>query len=409
MSEGLKRTVLAVLLCITTQVSYTQGFSQNGWTMETPDRVTGREGKITLLICKFTHPHPGYQGNITVTWKEVWTNLVLYSYTNYPTLNSQSVAFENMIHQNINERYQALGNPRENDASIIIKQLSLHDNYQQYLCLVNLSHYPNETSQSSGQIIIVEPAVKNDSVPVTGKKGGSATLPCAFNPPEWLSQSVTVLWMKDDPHEESIVLNQTRSLNAGSHYTNSVTVNEGQQYELIGDLTQGDASIRIRDLRLNDSSDYFCHVHIRIENQENVTQDVLRLQAFAPATILELSSVRENGIGNTIVCQVEGEPLANITWVDPEGTLVPGDSRDTIVSRVPGRHQTLGKFRNPALRGTYSCVAENEHGRDTRQIDYPSTGDNYSNFIVGMLCLIPLIKFLLLLVTGIILFLKIKD
>ncbi|XP_048451238.1 CXADR-like membrane protein isoform X1 [Rhincodon typus] len=406
MSEGFKRTVLAALLCIITEISYTQGFSQNGWMIETPSRLTGREGKTTVLICKFTHPHPGYPGNITVTWKEVRANVMLYSYTNYPSLNSQNVVFENMIHQNTNERYQVLGNPRENDASIIIKQLSLHDNYQQYICLVNLSHYPNETSQSSIQTITVVPAARNDLVPVSGKKGDSATLPCAFNPPEWLSQSVTVLWMKESPDKESTILNQTRFLRAGSHYIDSVTVNEGQRYELIGNLTQGDASIRMRDLWLNDSSDYFCRVHVRIDNQENVTQDVLRLQVDAPATILELSAVRENGTGTVIVCRVVGEPFANITWVDDKGSPV---HRGTTVTREPGRHQTLGKLRNPALRGTYSCVAENKHGRDSRQIDFPSTDSNYSNFIVGMLCLIPLIKFLLLLVTGIILFMKIKD
>ncbi|XP_048451239.1 sialic acid-binding Ig-like lectin 15 isoform X2 [Rhincodon typus] len=299
MSEGFKRTVLAALLCIITEISYTQGFSQNGWMIETPSRLTGREGKTTVLI-----------------------------------------------------------------------------------------------------------SARNDLVPVSGKKGDSATLPCAFNPPEWLSQSVTVLWMKESPDKESTILNQTRFLRAGSHYIDSVTVNEGQRYELIGNLTQGDASIRMRDLWLNDSSDYFCRVHVRIDNQENVTQDVLRLQVDAPATILELSAVRENGTGTVIVCRVVGEPFANITWVDDKGSPV---HRGTTVTREPGRHQTLGKLRNPALRGTYSCVAENKHGRDSRQIDFPSTDSNYSNFIVGMLCLIPLIKFLLLLVTGIILFMKIKD
>ncbi|XP_078416828.1 uncharacterized protein LOC144692173 [Cetorhinus maximus] len=401
--------MLAVLFCVIAQVSCSGGFSKNGWTMETPDKVTGREGKATVLFCKFTHPHPGYEGNITITWSEKWTKVVLFSYTNYPSLNPQSGGFENLIHQNIGERYRVMGNPRENDASILIKQLTLRDNYQQNICLVNLKDYSNETSQSSFQTILVVAADKNNMGPVTGKKGDSATLPCTFSPPGWLASSITVLWMKENPYKESTVFNHTRSLGAGSHDTVSVTVNEGDRYELIGNTTQGDASLRLRDLWLNDSSDYFCHVHIKHRNVEKVTQDVMRLQVVAPATILELSTVGDDTTGMTIVCRVEGEPPANVTWMDPENSTVPGDSGDTTVTRVTGKHQTIGKFLIPKLRGTYSCVAVNEHGRDVSQIHLATADKNYLDFIIGMLCLIPLIKFLLLLITGIILFNKIKD
>ncbi|XP_078070018.1 sialic acid-binding Ig-like lectin 15 [Mustelus asterias] len=375
--------------------------------METPEEVTGREGKATVLFCKFTHPHPGYKGNITVTWLEKWTSMVLFSYTNYPSLNSQSSGFANLIHQNMGKRYRVLGNLRENDASIIIKQLSLQENNRQTVCRVNLKDYSNETFQSSFQTILVV-AGQSDSRAVTGVKGDSVTLSCTFNPPQHSPSSLTVLWMKRNPHKASTVFSCTRSLGAGSGYTDRVTVNEGDRYELIGNTTQGDASLRMRNLQLIDTDDYFCHVHIRNGNRENVTQDVMQLQVVVPATILELLAVSDDVTGESIVCRVEAVPPANITWIDPEGSSVPGNSTDTTVTRELDKHQAIGEFRNPILRGTYSCVAVNEHGRDVRQIRL--TADNYySNFIIGMFCLIPLVKFLLLLITGIILFIKIKD
>ncbi|XP_067885297.1 sialic acid-binding Ig-like lectin 15 [Heterodontus francisci] len=401
--------MLAILLCAFTQVICTGGLSKHGWTMESPDRVTGREGKPAVLFCKFTHPHCGYKGNITLTWKEKGRNMVLFSCTNYLSLNSQIIGFENLIHQNVDKRYRVMGNLRENDASIIINQLTLRDNYQQYICLVDLKDYSNETSQSSIQTILVVAADEKNMWPVSGKKRDSVTLSCTFNPPDLYLTSITVLWMKENPHKESTVFNHTRSFDPGSYYTDPIIVNEDNRFELIGNPTQGNASIRMRDLQLNDSSDYFCHVHVKNGGGENVTQDVVKLQVVAPATILELSAVNDNISGDTIMCRVEGEPPANITWIDPENNTLPEDSNSATVTRVPDKHQTVGEFLNPTLRGTYSCVAVNEHGRDVCQIHFSTVDAIYSNFIVGMLCLIPLVKFLLLLITGIILFIKIKD
>ncbi|XP_067838508.1 sialic acid-binding Ig-like lectin 15 [Heptranchias perlo] len=286
----------------------------------------------------------------------------------------------------------------------MIQHLTLRDNERQFICLVDLQDYTNETSQSLFQTILVVAADRNNIWRVTVNKGDSATLPCTFSPPDQYPSNITVLWMKENPWKESVVFNQTRSLRDGS---DSVTVNKGDRYQLIGDPTQGDASIRMRDLGLNDTSKYFCHVHVKNGGREYVTQDEMRLQVVAPATILELSVVTDNIIGDSIVCKVEGEPPANITWIDPENSALPGNS--TTVTQLLEKHQTVGEILNPTLRGNYSCVAVNEHGRDVRQIHFPAADNDYSNFIIAMLCLIPLAKFLLLLITGIILFIKIKD
>ncbi|XP_038659908.1 sialic acid-binding Ig-like lectin 15 [Scyliorhinus canicula] len=225
-------------------------------------------------------------------------------------------------------------------------------------------------------------------------KGDSVTLPCTFTPPDRFASSVTVLWMKGDPYTECTVFNHTRFLAAKSHVTNLVTVNKEDRYELIGNLIQGDASLRISDLQLNDTNDYFCHVHIKKRRRENVIQDVTRLQVAALATILELSAGRNNASGDTIVCRVEGKPFASITWIVPGNRTVPGNSTNTAVTRVPGKYQSVGTFFNPTLSGTYSCVAANKHGRDVRLLHLSVEGVEKSSIVPSIVLALLIISLL---------------
>ncbi|XP_067838218.1 sialic acid-binding Ig-like lectin 12 isoform X3 [Heptranchias perlo] len=353
--------MLCILFCALAMSLSAERLNKNGWSMETPDRVTGRERKSTVLFCKFTHPYPGYKGNITVTWRRNMAEVV-FSYTNYPSRKRQSSGSENLIHQNVGERYRLMGNPRENDASIMIQSLRKVDTEERYNCRVDFKEKEKGKFQLIHGVLKIT-ADRNNIWRVTVNKGDSAALPCTFSPPDQYPSNITVLWMKENPWKESVVFSQTRSLRDGS---DSVTVNKGERYQLIGDPTQGDASIRMRDLGLNDTSKYFCHVHVKNGDGENVTQDEMRLQVVAPATILELSVVTDNITGDTIVCKVEGEPPANITWIDPENSALPGNS--TTVTQLLEKHQTVGEILNPTLRGNYRCVAVNEHGRDVRQI-----------------------------------------
>ncbi|XP_051875796.1 sialic acid-binding Ig-like lectin 15 [Pristis pectinata] len=393
--------LLQVTRALSRRGTVAAGLRHNGWSLDTPDTVMGREGKPVALFCKFTHPHHGYKGNISISWREEQTGKWLLNYTNYPL----SSGFVNLIHESEGERYHPMGNPRQNDASITISRLSLCDDHKRYTCLVDLQEHKNQTAQSFSQTLLVVTGGNVGASLVIGKRGVSATLPCSFSPPNRKPISITILWMKGNPREESAVFNHTRSHSAGPPYTD--TVNEGGRYELVGNPDQGDASISVRDLRPNDTSDYFCHVWVRNSTSETVTQDETRLQVVVPATILNLSVVTDV-TGDTLVCRAEGEPPANITWIGPGNSTLPVNSSEMRVIRDLEIHQTVGELLHPRLRGSYSCVAVNEHGRDTREIDLSANDNSYSNFIIGMLCLIPLVKFLLLLITGIILFIKIK-
>ncbi|XP_051876576.1 matrix-remodeling-associated protein 5-like [Pristis pectinata] len=122
---------------------------------------------------------------------------------------------------------------------------------------------------------------------------------------------------------------------------------------------------------MNDTSDYFCHVWVRRSKRKTVTQDETRLQVVVPATILNLSLVTDKVTGDILVCRAEGEPPANITWIGPGNSALPVNSGEMRFTRDSEKAQTVGELLHPRASGSYSCVAVNEHGRDTREIHLP--------------------------------------
>ncbi|XP_078286919.1 sialic acid-binding Ig-like lectin 15 [Rhinoraja longicauda] len=198
---------------------------------------------------------------------------------------------------------------------------------------------------------------------VIGRKNGTATLPCSFSPSIRNPSPITIRWMKGSSREESTVFNH--SVNPPYH----VPIKGGGRYELVGKLDQGEASIRVKELRLNDSSDYFCHVWVRNSTQETVTQDETKLEVVVPATILELFVESGNVTGvKTLVCRAEGKPPANITWIGPGNSTLPVNSGEMRVTHDPEKLLTVGELLHPKMPGNYTCVAVNEHQRDTRDI-----------------------------------------
>ncbi|XP_072903745.1 sialic acid-binding Ig-like lectin 15 [Hemitrygon akajei] len=198
--------------------------------------------------------------------------------------------------------------------------------------------------------------------------------------------------MKGNLPDVSIVFNQTRSSSASPPYTN--TVNEGGRYELVGDPERGNASIRVTDLRMNDTSRYFCHIWFEIKrNKTAVIQNEMTLQIDVPATILSLSLVTDD-TGATLECRAEGKPPANITWIDLENSTLPMNSSEM---RVTGDLESVGKLVLSGLRGSYRCVAMNKHGSDTREIHLAKTGTSalmLARYIVfSTLAIVPLVVF----------------
>ncbi|XP_055488229.1 uncharacterized protein LOC129695366 isoform X3 [Leucoraja erinacea] len=323
--------------------------------------VIGRKGATATLPCSFS-PSNRNPSSITISWMKgnppKWS--VVFRDTSPPPA-------ANNIPKNVNkgDRYDLVGNVEQGDASIRVKGLKL-DDASDYTCHVYVRYSALTTVTQDEMKLQVVDGKKNTSM-VIGKRRDSATLPCSFSPLNKNPSPITVRWMKGNPREESTVFNHTHphSVNPPS----TVTVKGGGRYELVGKLDQGDASIRVKELRLDDSSDYFCYVWVRNSTQETVTQDETKLEVVVPATILELSVVSDNVTGErTLVCRAEGKPPANITWIGPGNSSLPVNISEMTVTHDPEKLLTVGELLHLTLPGKYTCVAENEHQMDTREI-----------------------------------------
>ncbi|XP_032874704.1 uncharacterized protein LOC116971578 [Amblyraja radiata] len=322
--------------------------------------VIGRKGATATLPCSFS-PSIRNPSSITISWMKgnppKWS-VVFRDTSPRPAANH--------IPENVNNRnrYELVGNLTQGDASIRVNGLKL-DDASDYSCHVYVRNSTLTTVTQDEMKLQVVDGKKKTSM-VIGKRRDSATLPCFFSPLNKKPSPITVRWMKGNPREESTVFNHTYLHSVNPPYT--VTVKGGGRYELVGKLDQGDASISVKELRLDDSSDYFRYVWVRNSTQETVTQDETKLEVVVPATILDLSIVSDNVTGeHTLVCRAEGKPPANITWIGPGNSSLPVTISEMIVTHDPEKLLTVGELLHPRLPGNYTCVAVNEHQIDMHE------------------------------------------
>ncbi|XP_072113193.1 uncharacterized protein [Mobula birostris] len=96
---------------------------------------------------------------------------------------------------------------------------------------------------------------------MTGTEGASATLPCEFTRPPQSLTAHTVTWMRKDPYRHIVTFR--RYENGSWAAENGVT-----RYELVGDPERGNASIRIKQLSVEDSHSYLCLAAFRKKNHD---------------------------------------------------------------------------------------------------------------------------------------------
>ncbi|XP_032874700.1 uncharacterized protein LOC116971575 [Amblyraja radiata] len=322
--------------------------------------VIGMKGATATLPCSFS-PSNRNPSSITINW--LMGNPPKWSVVFRDTSPRPAA---NHIPENVNRgnRYELVGNLTQGDASIRVNGLKLNDT-SDYSCHVYVRNSTLTTvTQDEMKLQVVG---DNDRASmVIGRKGATATLPCSFSPSNRNPSSITISWIKGNPPKWSVVFRDTSPRPAANHIPENV--NKGNRYELVGNLTQGDASIRVKGLKLDDASDYSCHVYVR-NSMLTVTQDEMKLQVVVPATILELFVVSDNVTGEpTLVCRAEGKPPANITWIVPGNSSLPVNISEMIVTHDPEKLLTVGELLHPRLPGKYTCVAVNEHQIDTREI-----------------------------------------
>ncbi|XP_038661855.1 uncharacterized protein LOC119970771 isoform X3 [Scyliorhinus canicula] len=230
--------------------------SLNRWTMTVADGVSVGEGGTAVLPCGFTHPPPPNQSiNGSVMWLTSVSgkdNMVFRC--TYPgTDPSQDGPCESGKQRDAGSRFRFVGNLSNNDASIMMERLSRADS-NVYHCRVELNIDKFQVPQ--GTDLTVNVAGGNESV-VSGTEGASVTLPCTFIPRNSHTLT-TVSWMRKETYERVV----TFTPQPNGLWT---TVNGENRYELIGNPKEGNASIRIKQLSVNDSHTYLCLVEYKEE------------------------------------------------------------------------------------------------------------------------------------------------
>ncbi|XP_072903855.1 uncharacterized protein [Hemitrygon akajei] len=221
--------------------------------------MTGTEGASATLPCVFTQPQQSLTAH-TVMWmrKNPDQHIVTFRH-----IQNGSWAAENRV-----TRYELVEDPELGNAWIRIKQLRVEDSHS-YLCLAEFrkgnhdySSYGNHVKPPFIHVIQSEIQLQvrpapNESVSVmTGTEGASATLPCVFTRPRQSLTAHTVTWMRKDPYRHIVTFRRIR--NGSWAAENGVT-----RYELVGDPELGNAWIRIKQLRVEDSHSYLCLAEFR--------------------------------------------------------------------------------------------------------------------------------------------------
>ncbi|KAM9103147.1 sialic acid-binding Ig-like lectin 15 isoform 3-T3 [Sarcophilus harrisii] len=149
--------LLVFLVCLVRM-----GVPSHKWSMQVPSDVTGEAGGGVVLLCTFTHPHKYYDGMITVIWR-----------IREPYNGSQ--VFRCVVHSSSDHcqtavsykgKYKLLGNPRHNNISIRIDNLTWADG-NRYFCRVEFAGDIHDRYESRSGIrlhVIAAPRIVNITV-----------------------------------------------------------------------------------------------------------------------------------------------------------------------------------------------------------------------------------------------------
>ncbi|KAM8960938.1 sialic acid-binding Ig-like lectin 15 [Pelodytes ibericus] len=110
------------------------GVGGDSWNFHVSKEVTGEIGKTASLPCVFTHPHKAHDGAMTVIWRinQPYDGNVVFKCVS----NSSHEPCRPII--NYMNKFKLLGNPRSNNISIRIENLTWADS-NKYYCRVELS------------------------------------------------------------------------------------------------------------------------------------------------------------------------------------------------------------------------------------------------------------------------------
>uniref|UniRef100_A0A3B4API6 Ig-like domain-containing protein n=1 Tax=Periophthalmus magnuspinnatus TaxID=409849 RepID=A0A3B4API6_9GOBI len=192
---------------------------------------------------------------------------------------------------------------------------------------------------------------------VRAMEGYPVVLPCSFSHPLHSHHaSLQVSWRRGHGADSTLVFHcVSRSGAEGCE----AALHQDQRYRLEGNPREHDLSLRINGATLQDSGRYYCQVEI--QGKEHSDKMGTRVRVEAPPKILSVTLEGSSDSGYSAVCRVQGSPLPDVQWLNPE-VLLQGSGAAALTE---GPHyRTEGRLRDVQPHAHYTCAATNPLGRD---------------------------------------------
>ncbi|KAG8234200.1 hypothetical protein J437_LFUL007360 [Ladona fulva] len=175
------------------------------------------------------------------------------------------------------------------------------------------------------------PVIHTQPIKLELKPGSNALLPCNISD---LNPNIAIMWKKG-----------SRTL-----FSDTIAFAAPKRYE-----RKDDYSLFIRDVKPEDSGEYFCE--LSTPDAMHVRHEVYVFEAPMIRSILPgPSHIVLKGFPLTLECEVDGYPVPTVTWTKKGKHLPSGEEsikgKSITFEAVTRRHN-----------GTYECSAENSYGK----------------------------------------------
>ncbi|KAM9331043.1 sialic acid-binding Ig-like lectin 15 [Gastrophryne carolinensis] len=170
----------------------------NSWSLKVSLNVTGEVGRAAFLPCCFSHPHKNYHGGLMVIWrvKQPYNGTVVFKCA------SDHVGEQCRASVNYMNKFRLVGNPRNNNISISIGNLTWEDS-NRYYCRVELSsgrHDKYETKTGTWLHVSAPPRMVNLSVSFDQRRGYHAVCIAEGEPPP------SLVWRDPEDQQQDTLL-----------------------------------------------------------------------------------------------------------------------------------------------------------------------------------------------------------
>ncbi|KAK6470324.1 hypothetical protein HHUSO_G31307 [Huso huso] len=205
--------------------------------------VSGSAGGRAVLPCSYT---PTPEQDVEVRWAAYSDQGI-----SVPLINSKTPSAP--IPAQWSGRVKLSDEVSSGNASLLISELRLEDT-RDYTCTVRINGICVTIRAVK---LTVQDCPPLDRVAVSGSAGGRAVLPCSYTPTP--GQHVEVRWYAYSDQEDHILLidSNTPSVFIPAQWSGRVKLSD--------EVSSGNASLLISELRLEDTRDYMCIVGLNVE------------------------------------------------------------------------------------------------------------------------------------------------